>query len=311
MIHQRVDVEKWSQLFSVRKLREEVRSHALKLWPHLQGWPTAKAEREFRKHYPSVASVETPYHIGVIEQLRAEVFSTQRPSGRLVDILAFAKGEPVHRAVSKVGGLPYWPSNREWPVGKSGLPMSFVSQICFSDSMDIVGKLPGEILLIFADGIFGKDWTECDKHGLHFEWMRLERQSLIEATQMPSNRWKLHPWHASIHRTFDYVADADLKLEEFEHFYGILTISGSKIGGIPEWIQGEERLPGNFLCTIGTLMPIGKKPVPLLPYELPPEYYFDRVQDKDEGYFLVWGDMGTLYLSLNNDGVVHWTIQYS
>jgi hypothetical protein len=35
--------------------------------------------------------------------------------------------------------------------------MTFVAQFCFGDSTDLFPSLPGDLLLLFADGIYGKD----------------------------------------------------------------------------------------------------------------------------------------------------------
>ena len=78
-----------------------------------------------------------------------------------------AEGEPTDRHVTKIGGLPYRPAKMPWPTGQDGTPMSFLAQINFANSKDLVGELPGDVLLVFtpdSDGFI---------ESLSFEWQPL------------------------------------------------------------------------------------------------------------------------------------------
>ena len=54
-------------------------------------------------------------------------------------------------SVTKVAGLPYRAAGLPWPLTDDGRPMTFLAQFCFEESRDLVGKLPGDVLLIFAE----------------------------------------------------------------------------------------------------------------------------------------------------------------
>ena len=306
----RLDVQKWIDLFPLTKLREQARRFFPERLPHLRDSP----KRDFGPH---AETIENPFHVAVVEQLRAEAFAKSHALKVPTDVFVFAKGEPVHRGTTKIGGLPYWPADKAWPTGDSGKPMSFVSQICFADSADFIGPLPGHVLLVFADGAFGEDWWESDRNALRFEWANLGDDELLNAAQIPENRWKITPFHGIIHRTVDFDFGDDGMPESLWDSYSspwqMAAVAGTKIGGLPCWIQDEEPLPGRFLCSIAALMPLkplGCRPVQYFDAPLPPEYFIDRSTDKDEGACIIWGDMGSLYIFMDGDGSVHWTIQY-
>jgi hypothetical protein len=153
------------------------------------------------------------------------------------DRLTFAhKGEPPDRFVTKIGGLPYRPKSALWPVRPSGQPMVFLAQFCFADSTDLVGPLPGAVLVIFArdEEAFVADFHD-EEPAFRFEWYPLGLEELVSAAEVPASSWKLLPCYARVEREAE---EAD-------------GIEGSKIGGSPHWIQGEVNMPGQFLAVLG------------------------------------------------------------
>ena len=66
------------------------------------------------------------------------------------DVFLLSTGEPDSRSRTKVGGLPYWRRERNWPLSKHGKPLPFLAQFNFTGSRDLVGSTAGDILLIFA-----------------------------------------------------------------------------------------------------------------------------------------------------------------
>ena len=65
---------------------------------------------------------------------------------------------------SKLGGLPYWDMDREFPVDSNGEKMMLLAQINFSDLKDFDVELPKEGLLQFFirtdDDLYGADFDE-------------------------------------------------------------------------------------------------------------------------------------------------------
>jgi hypothetical protein len=194
--------------------------------------------------------------------------------GQFTDQLTFAAGEPPDRFATKIGGLPYRPASAPWPLGRDGKPLKFLAQFCFADLKDLVGSLPGDVLLVFtvddaafyadADG----DWT------YHFEWYPLGLKGLV--SEVPVSGWKLLPCYAELERLPEEPAG----------------IEGPKIGGEPCWIQMEPEIAGRFLATLWPVRLNASR------------------EERDAGYrYLEMGDAGLLHFFLDDDGAILWAFQ--
>jgi hypothetical protein len=348
MIHERVDIERWSKLFPLESLRKEAREFVesrRKASPHAYK-NKSEVERHVKLMSPGGEIVTSPHHLAVVEQLRAEWLGGGELPGFPTDVFVFGRGEPPDRSVTKAGGLPFWPKARSWPAGKSGRPLNFVAQFCFADSSDLYDSLPGDVLIVFADGRYGEDWTEGDVGALRFEWVNRSESRLVESGDIPPSRWELLPVYGEIHRTKDYLTGGAwepawwallLKKSKNPHrflhglgarraletaYHGpwrIAVIEGTKIGGIPRWIQPAEKIPGRFLCSLGSVDPAYqiveeiRRPYPFTNFEAPlirrRRGFRSEEEEIDADRLLMWGDAGSLFLFLDDDGRIHWTIQ--
>jgi hypothetical protein len=226
--------------------------------------------------------------------------------------------------------------------------MTFLAQFCFADSTDLFDSLPGEVLLLFADGVYGKDWGDGDTSALRFEWVNRSESNLVEADEIPQTRWDLFPVYGEIHRTKDYLMGgmwekawwsillrrsrnprdflsglgARRALEKAYHqSWCVAMIEGTKIGGIPRWIQAAEEVPGRFLCALGSVHPvyqtgaddIVRRPHPFTNLEGPlvrgRRVFRTTEEEISTDRLLMWGDVGSLFLFLDDAGGVHWTTQ--
>lgn len=195
------------------------------------------------------------------------------------DLLTWVKGEPPDRFITKIGGLPYRPSSVPWPLRPSGQPMTFLAQFCFADSTDLVGSLPGDVLLIFAsqeDAYIPIPSRYEEDVALRFEWYPLGLEGLVTPAEMPPSSWKLLPCYARVQRS-----DAEAG-----------GCEGPKIGGTPYWIQNYFDAPGKFLAALGQV----------------------RLNESDDerkaGYrYLEMADAGLLNLFLQADGSIDWYFQ--
>lgn len=241
------------------------------------------------------------------------------------DLFVFARGEPERREITKIGGVPYWPAGREWPRSSAGTPMTFIAQFNFADSLDIVGQLPGDLLVIFgALRWYSRDelkqvnmeWLTTDDRWpvpadseFRFEWLPLDRADLIRPEHTPATDWPIMPCHGQIYRAYDYDADRagdgqldDVASEILETF---AVLSATKIGGIPAVVQGDPRdmLPGRYLCSIADVAPDRGQPYPYVnvpqPLGLPPG---------PEDTALSWGDCGVMHIFIDGDQL-HWVIE--
>lgn len=301
MHHDVVDLKKWIQMFPLGTLRDEAKDYVLNRQKENPSYyPTKKSVTDhIALMQPGGEMITSPIHIAVVEQIRAEVFGKSVPDDRIAtDNFVFSKGEPVRREITKVGGLPFWPKDARWPK-RNGKPLIFVAQFCFMDSKDIIGALPGHILLIFADE---DSINDQDAIGFHFEWMRFSESELVSKSDIPESEFTIPPCYGSILRTFDFPSSEEM-FSKYKQPYLLPVIEGTKIGGVPRWIQGEEELPGRFLCALGSIHPKKGKPYPFLNSLKP----ISSNDFSDHG--LMWGDVGSVYFFVETKGSVRAAIQ--
>lgn len=205
-MHNRFDVEKWIADYPLRK----------------------------RKEFPCGPTLTSPSHIAVVEQQKRRAQQRALEKGRSlgkplpIDLCVWNWGEPSTREVTKIGGLPYWPAARPWPVDETHGPMTFIAQFWFADSTDICPKLPGDALLLF-----GNDAHYCE--GLRLEWVSITTQALIERHEIPPPKWPNQPCFASLHRTFEYPsAPKNAFGKEYPFSEQARGGAGTKIGGFVE-----------------------------------------------------------------------------
>ena len=102
---------------------------------------------------------------------------------RLAAVLA---EDPALRVTSSLAGRVAEP---RLPAGE---PMVFFVQLCFADSRDLVGELPGDVLLIFTSDEHGHTTD-----GLHYEWYPLGIEGLVTVDDIPDTPWRAAPCQAS------------------------------------------------------------------------------------------------------------------
>jgi len=278
VIHSTVDAAYFTDLLALDRLRRDEKDELL---------------------LPAGEIITSPYHIAVVEQLRGELLrDLPAPDSLPVDVFISAQGEPTNRATTKMGGLPYWPAREDWPVNEYDSFLTFVGQLCFSDSQDILPPLPGDILLVFAD----YDQFGDEEAFLTFYWRKQTNEEPINADDLPWSGWKIAPPYGYRHRTVDYVEDLP-GASKIRRPYLLARIEGTKIGGMPRWIQYDPELPGQFLGSIGSVHPTWGKPYPFVNHPEPIDLSYAEKS-------LMWGDAGSLYLSMTPDGVIHWDLQY-
>ena len=78
--------------------------------------------------YPDEASFE-----GHIKLMEPDPYIVTFPKDMAVRELFLAAfvwglGEPPRRECTKIGGLPYWPSQRPWPQSQGGYPATFLAR---------------------------------------------------------------------------------------------------------------------------------------------------------------------------------------
>lgn len=299
MLHDKFDIEKFKSIFPVLSLRRQAREFVLdrqRTTP--EEYPDAAAvEKHVRLMEPSGEIVTSPFHIAVVEQLREEAAAELHDIPREpTDVFVLANGEPTDRRVTKIGGVPFWPRKQEWPMTDDGQPMRFLAQFCFADSGFIFQHLPGQLLSIFCS----PSGYQADK--LQFHWLGPRETDLVQPEDIPVST-DLTPVFGVLHRSYDYAELPD-SMSRYRRSHLLYRIQGTKIGGLPSWIQSEEDLPGRFLCALGSVDPEPRQPYPFVNMRDPiPSRRSERAR------YLMLGDVGSLYFFLDDDGEVRCTDQ--
>ncbi|HEV8575102.1 MAG TPA: DUF1963 domain-containing protein [Dehalococcoidia bacterium] len=278
MIHEQVDLARWKTEFSLERLRRDAREFVLNRREQMPDrYPDeAAVERHVRLLEPDGGIVESAKQLAITEQLREEANIPESWERIAADVFTMVNGEAPTREMTKIGGLPFWPSGRDWPTFITGEPMTFIGQFCFGDSDDLVGLLPGDVLIIFGidhDSILGEE-----ESAIHFSWINRGVSELISAEEQHESSWKIAPYYGQIYRTYD-LTEVHQNLTRYRGSEKLAVMEGTKIGGLPRWIQQAPQMPGRFLCALG------------------------GTDDLD------WGDAGSLYVFVTEDGELHWTVQ--
>jgi Domain of unknown function (DUF1963) len=163
------------------------------------------------------------------------------------DIFVFGLGEPENPEATKIGGLPYMPTDTPWPMFNEE-PMTFLAQICFLDSKDLFeSKLPGDVLLIFIPDEYALFESGMNKDDATlYKWVQVKDQELFVPDSIPTQSNPPTPCFGVRHRMKEYISD--------EPMYW--RTESTKIGGSPAWIQGHDdyiKPDTPFIATLGCI----------------------------------------------------------
>jgi hypothetical protein len=221
-----------------------------------------------------------------------------------VDIFVHSIGEPDNRSATKIGGLPYRSDGLSWPKTASGRSMALIAQFNFTNSADIVGKLPGDLLLVFGDD------SDGPIDPLHFEWQNLDQADLV--THLPSDSMAISPCFGNRCRTVSFpsallidrgTAEPKCYGKEVWSSYWIPTYQATQIGRAPFFIQeGDDGLPGIPLCTIASVQPDAHSIFPWV-NQWPPLCKPNEWPREDDN--LMINDLGCIYIFIDEDGEIH------
>ena len=249
-----------------------------------------------------------------------------------VDVFVFGKGEPPARHLTKVNGLPYRPAGVPWPHDCMGRPMTFLAQFCFGDSMDHVGDLPGDVLLLFMRTRPGYPFTDGmvplvdpreDVDSLVFEWYPLGLENLVQPEDVPGPPLVFPTCFGVRYRTCDYLDEESSaqvvsrvvpeNILPTHEFYRDATLRAfcrypqMKIGGAPFWYErSREPRHGRFVASFSDVNLAVETPFP----------WTNRTEplDLDEGIahenLLLFHDGSCINYFLGDDGKIDWHAQF-
>ena len=245
--------------------------------------------------------ITSPHDLFSVETLRdAHGLRTGQPVP--ADVFVFGKGEPPRREGTQVGGLPYWPEDRPWPLNLfSGEPCLFLAQVNFADSRDLFPALPGEVLVLLVADTERNLW---DPGVIHFEWLPLGLRPVARCDKSLI-ALRAGPFYGVIHRSADYPETLDsarrLKLRDG---WNLPVLNGTKIGGVPHFIQSGDDSRGQFLCQLGSIQAAPDVPYPWVNQAEPLTLDFDDRGIHGRGNEVLFADLGSFYLFLRGDGTV-------
>jgi len=245
--------------------------------------------------------ITSPHDLFSVETLRDSLELRYRDA-LPVDVFVFGKGEPDRRDCTKVGGAPYWPTDRRWPSRCDGLPYLFLAQFNFSDSTDILPDLPGSVLLLLTED--KEEWLwEPDR--IRFEWLPSGCQSLMAVEEARKLELSVSRgvFHGIIYRTEDYpLSEEKASGSSVGGSYDLPVLNGTKIGGVPHFIQGGEDYSGRFLCQLGSIQAVPEVPYPWVNRPEPLSLAFDETGIYGDDNSTVFGDMGSIYIFIDDAG---------
>ena len=280
----------------------------LQEWATLRGFDWTNPE----DYWPG-SDIDCPQTLAEYERKRMSLRDSVRFEDPIkCDIAVYSIGEPDSGACTMLGGRPWLPTDAEWPIGTNGIPCAFLGQVYFAESADLVPpKLPGVMVQIFAN---------LCKSGYAEYWEEEERLMIWRsADEISRGCWRSHPQGhiaaapccALFHRGEDYgkvTAKAEADPIELENASGYERFTGTKIGGLPSWIQsddGDHPAEDIFVCSLGSMFHHieGQKDV----FVNMPD--FDRQKVIDLGMEPCCGDMGVIGIMMRPDGSFYTTFE--
>jgi hypothetical protein len=273
--------------------------HWEKLFP-LDAYYLARGNR------PSASSVVSPCNLAYNLQLRAEHQAGIYGYASLpTDIFIFGVGDAARRDVTKINGLPYRPSGMRWPHTRDGKPFTFLAQFRFRESWDILGPLPGDILLAFVkDELPVSD----DPEAFYFEWHSadLDPATLVQASETPPPGWPFFKGFGVRHRTVDFPNTQPV-FADIPSRHLLTTLKGTKIGGVSCNQNIETSVTGQFLCSLGSICCSFDTPYPWVNH--PDKVSHSQAIEKRNS--LNFGDGGSLVFHIDGNGRINWELSYN
>ncbi|MCA9289892.1 MAG: hypothetical protein KDA25_02120, partial [Phycisphaerales bacterium] len=178
----------------------------------------------------------------------------------------------------------YWPVSRPWPIHEQH-PAVFLGQLCFADSRDLAGDLPGDVLLIFGSCTSESRFFSGDAIPM-WSWQTLTDEPLVE--EMPTSNAAILPCSGDLVRASDtvrhdvsalmrrgsmawrrIVSPSSWPIPGRRHSIGAMLnpayyrhqlaaasarLYGTKIGGLPPASDGEPGVDG-FIGILASVLP--------------------------------------------------------
>ncbi len=285
--HEQLDLEYWMRKFPLEKFVEQERALC------------EKHTRQFSDDWlPYSDTISSPIHIVKAEHTRRALLERGHDLGPVepTDIFLWRICKSSNGPITRIGGQPFRDPRREWPTSSEGRLLSFLAQVSFLDSKDLVpNDLPGDVLSMY--GLWtGNSYLDMDS--LVFEWVSLDGGQTVSRYDVPE--WNFCA-EGVIHRTVSYPG-----CDDSIHDLGIDVpdlLQATQIGACPQRVQGESEDEATVFASFSSLQPYESWPFincPEVPRFIHPKGHEGRLTELFE---LMMGDMGSLYFTKSKNGL--------
>jgi Domain of unknown function (DUF1963) len=180
------------------------------------------------------------------------------------DMFLLGIGESIDRAGTKIGGLPYWPVERDWPQSQGGEPLPFLAQFCFRDSAEFVGDLPEDLLLLFGfpdvPSTIVARWQAYACRSV-----LVEHDSIPNKTVFPcfhGIRWRTENYPDAQYPTSIRLGDGT-RVHDIPFILQLMGMQISRKPYFPRWERHREAT-GHVVCGMASVFPIANRPCPFV-----------------------------------------------
>ena len=185
------------------------------------------------------------------------------------DFFVLSVGEPPSRDCTKIGGLPFWPRDREWPQSGAGRACPFSLSSVFANRSTSWAPSPRRMLLLFGD----KDVPSS----LVAKWQSLTcRTRLLDFNELPVKpatpsfygaRWRAENYPDAKYGDPIVLADETTVSE----VWFVCQLLGMQIGGHPYFpgSSGRPQKTERVVCSMSAVFPIPGLPWPFVNHPSP------------------------------------------
>jgi hypothetical protein len=227
-----------------------------------------------------------PYDYWSLAKIRKQI-GHETGTSCPTDVFIWAVGadQDMHPAMTKLGGRPFLPQNVPWPT-RAGVAGTFYAQINFEDSKDIIGDVPGDLLLVFK--FYNERWTSWQRELYEFVWVkRKDGEECGMRNEVPSGGLDTDPEMYGVRvRTVDDMGWLE-KVRQAKGGGRWHIVTATKIGGIPtdkQSVWPPELGEGmEFLAQVAAVYPPAGVAWPLLGWESKVDYGSPEVKQLVHG----------------------------
>ncbi len=303
--HPLVDIDHWLKVFPIEELRDKQEAR-LGEYPAWKDKPRSDLRRLL------CPIVNSPSDLALIEQLRAPVIDAHNIKEAVPVDLFLWREAPSEPWLTRIGGVPFRPRKKGWPIDHStGQPYTFIAQLCFLDSLDILPtRPPGDVLLIYfkdAEAIFDSG------DSVRFEWVTIK--DCIPATNedCPPPAFTTPLLAGTRYRGFEFPGHEELfEAVDCDSSYLLPVSQCTKIGTSTHFIQGYPEIGDDcfLIATLNSVQLADRWPLLDVEESLPQP----STDDEPYGwgrYKMMLGDVGCMYIFLDETGATHWRFDCS